>query len=274
MWAPAVDGGRDGGFDYETIPGGYYDAVYRRRRGIQSKWHHLKFRRVVEEMEGHRRHLDLGCGPGTLIGLLDDRFISTGIDSSTTEIEYARREYESESKRFLAISARALPDDCRDYDVATAVEVVEHLAPAEVDDVLRATIERLRPGGKLIVTTPNLRSAWPLVEILVNRFGEVSYASQHIDRFTPGLLRQLLQDLGLKDVRVDPYLALAPFAAPLGWRLADMLARLERGPLERVVGLLLLGTGIKPRGWIATPLLGRGDDGLAIGARASAGPTE
>jgi hypothetical protein len=24
-------------FDYETIPGGYYDAVYRRRRGIQSK---------------------------------------------------------------------------------------------------------------------------------------------------------------------------------------------------------------------------------------------
>jgi hypothetical protein len=38
------------------------------------KWHHLKFRRVLEEMEGHPRHLDVGCGPGTLIGLLDDRF--------------------------------------------------------------------------------------------------------------------------------------------------------------------------------------------------------
>ena len=198
-------------------------------------------------MEGHQRHLDLGCGPGTLIGLLDERFISTGIDISTTEIDYARREYESESKRFFAISARALPVDWRNYDVATAVEVVEHLAPEELDDVLRATIERLRPGGKLIVTTPNFHSAWPLVEVLVNRFGEVNYASQHIDRFTAGLLRQLLQDLGLKDVRVHRYLALAPFAAPLGWWVADTLARLERGPLERVAGLLLLGTGIKPR---------------------------
>ena len=240
-----TDGDGDRGFDYETIPGGYYDAVYRRRRGIQSKWHHLKFRRVVEEMKGHQRHLDVGCGPGTLIGSLDDRFVSTGIDISRTEIDYARRLYESESRRFFAVSACALSDDCRDYDVATVVEVVEHLAPAELDDVLRATIGRLRPGGKLVVTTPNYRSAWPLVQMLVNRFGELNYAPQHINRFAPHRLRQLLQDLGLNDVRVHPYLALAPFAAPLGWRVPDMLARLERGSLERVAGLLLLGTGTK-----------------------------
>ncbi|MBV9096263.1 MAG: class I SAM-dependent methyltransferase [Streptosporangiaceae bacterium] len=246
---PAVtdrDGGR--GFDYDAIPDGYYDAVYQRRRGIQSKWHHLKFRRVVEEMEGRHRHLDVGCGPGTLIGLLDDHFISTGIDISTTQIGYARRVYQSESKRFYAVSARALPDDCRGYDVATVVEVIEHLAPAELDEMLRDTIERLDPGGKLVMTTPNFRSAWPLVEMLVDRFGQPDYAHQHINKFTPRRLRQLLQALGLKDVRVHPYLALAPFAAPLGWRLADKLARLERGPVERVAGLLLLGTGTKPRG--------------------------
>jgi 2-polyprenyl-3-methyl-5-hydroxy-6-metoxy-1,4-benzoquinol methylase len=235
-----------GGFDYETIPAGYYDVAYRRRGGIQSKWHHLKFRRVVEEMEGHLQHLDVGCGPGTLIGLLDERFSSTGIDISTTQIDYARLEYEGESKRFLAVDARALPDYCRDHDVATVVEVIEHLSPADVDDLLRATIERLRPGGKLVLTTPNFHSAWPLVQMLVKRFGEVNYTPQHINRFTPPRLRQLLQGLGLKDVRVHAFLALAPFAAPLGWRLPDMLARLERGPLERVAGLLLLGTGIKP----------------------------
>ena len=241
-----VDGGGDAGFDYETIPRGYYDAIYRRRRGIQSKWHHLKFRRVIEEMKGHQRHLDVGCGPGTLIGLLDDRLVSTGIDISRTEIDYAQREYASESKRFLAVSADALPDDCCDCDVATVVEVVEHLAPAELDDVLRATISRLRPGGKLVVTTPNFRSAWPLVEMLVNRFGDVHYGAQHINKFTTRRLRRLLQDLGLQQVRVRPYLAFAPFAAPLGWRLADTLARIEHGPIERVAGLLLLGTGIKP----------------------------
>jgi 2-polyprenyl-3-methyl-5-hydroxy-6-metoxy-1,4-benzoquinol methylase len=235
-----------GGFDYETIPGGYYDAAYRRGRGIQSKWHHLKFARVVEEMEGRARHLDVGCGPGTLIGLLDDRFVSTGIDISTPEIAYASREYESETKRFLAVPVRALPEDCRNFDVATVVEVVEHLSPAAVDDILRATVDRLRPGGKLVVTTPNCRSAWPLVEVLVNHFGDVKYASQHVNRFTAALLRRLLRRLELEDVRVRSFLALAPFAAPLGWRLSDALCRLERGPIERATGLLLLGTGLKP----------------------------
>ena len=247
--SPAVlDGPSDAGFDYETIPGGYYDVVYRRGRGIQSKWHQLKFRRVIEEMEGRPRHLDVGCGPGTLIGLLDHRFISTGIDICAAEIEYARSAYESTSKRFFAVHSQALPDECCDYDVATIVEVIEHLAPAELDDVLRTVIERLRPGGKLIVTTPNFRSAWPLVEVLVDHLGELDYAPQHIDRFTPSRLRRLLQDVGLEDVRVHPYLALAPFAAALGWRLADTLAQLERGPVERVAGLLLLGTGSKPPG--------------------------
>jgi 2-polyprenyl-3-methyl-5-hydroxy-6-metoxy-1,4-benzoquinol methylase len=246
VWLTATDSGCEGGFDYETIPGGYYDAVYRRGQGIQSKWHHLKFGRVIEEMEGRQRHLDVGCGPGTLIGLLDDRFISTGIDISTAEIDYARREYESQSKRFFAVPAHALPDDCHNYDVATVVEVIEHLAPAELDDVLGATIARLRPGGKLVVTTPNFHSAWPLVEMLIDRLGELSYAPQHINRFTPPRLLQLLQDLKLEEVHVHPYLALAPFMAPLGWGLADKLARVEHGPLEWAAGLLLLGTGIKP----------------------------
>jgi 2-polyprenyl-3-methyl-5-hydroxy-6-metoxy-1,4-benzoquinol methylase len=241
----AGDGAVAGGFDYEKIPAGYYDVAYRRRRGIQSKWHRLKFKRVVEEMEGYPRHLDVGCGPGTLIGLLDNRFTSTGIDISTTQIAYARREYQTESKRFLAVPPRALPADCRDYDVATVVEVIEHLAPANVDDLLRATIEHLRSGGKLVVTTPNFHSTWPLVQMLVNHFGEVNYTVQHINRFTPPRLRQLLQGLGLKDVRVHSFLALAPFTAPLGWRLPDLLARVERGPFERVAGLLLLGTAIK-----------------------------
>jgi 2-polyprenyl-3-methyl-5-hydroxy-6-metoxy-1,4-benzoquinol methylase len=237
----------DGKFDYEAISGEYYDAVYRRGRGVQSKWHHLKFRRVIEELEGHHRHLDVGCGPGTLIGLLDDRFVSTGIDVSTVEIDYARRAYENGSKCFFAVPAHELPDDCREYDAVTIVEVIEHLTPAELDHVLNITIERLRPGGKLVVTTPNFHSAWPLVEMLVDRFGELNYASQHINRFTARRLRQLLQGVGLEDVHVHSYLALAPFAAPLDWRLADVLANFERGAIERMAGLLLLGTGFKPK---------------------------
>src|SRR4051794_27898546 len=50
-------------FDYTTIPAGHYDRVYRRGRGIQSKWHHLKFERVAAQIYDRRRVLDVGRGP-------------------------------------------------------------------------------------------------------------------------------------------------------------------------------------------------------------------
>ena len=241
-----IERGRTVGFDYESIPPGYYDEVFHRGAGIQSKWHQMKFRRVAEEMTGHRRHLDVGCGPGTLIGVIDSRHESVGIDISHNQIAYARRRRESPTSSFYVCSARDLPAELHDFDVATVVEVIEHLVPEQVDDVLSGTIERLRPGGKLVVTTPNFRSAWPLMEALVNRFGKVKYSAQHINKFTPRLLREQLRDLGLVDVEVKPYLVLAPFAAAFSWRAADVIGRLERGPFERAAGLLLLGTGVKP----------------------------
>ena len=106
--------------------------------------------------------------------------------------------------------------------------------------------ERLRPGGKLVITTPNFHSAWPLVEAVLNRFGEVSYDFQHINKFVPVLLEQLLRSHGLEQVRVEPFLFLAPFAASIRWELADRVAKLERGAIERRLGMLLIGSAMKP----------------------------
>ena len=58
-------------FDYDQIQSGHYDEVFHRHQGIQSCWHHLKFQQVKDALGACARHLDIGCGPGTLIGLLD-----------------------------------------------------------------------------------------------------------------------------------------------------------------------------------------------------------
>lgn len=65
---------------YDAIPTGYYDAVFHRRRGIQSKWHHLKFDRLRRAMAGLTDHLDIGCGAGTLVGTLGSGHRSVGVD--------------------------------------------------------------------------------------------------------------------------------------------------------------------------------------------------
>jgi 2-polyprenyl-3-methyl-5-hydroxy-6-metoxy-1,4-benzoquinol methylase len=232
-------------FDYDTIPSAYYDDVFSRGRGAQSKWHHLKFERVAQELEGFARHLDIGCGPGTLIGAYGRARNSVGVDIACSQIEHAREKYGSDRAAFYCSTVAELPVEVRDFDAVTAIEVIEHLAEEDVRLVLAGGIERLRPGGRLVVTTPNFGSAWPLIEIAVNRFGRVSYDVQHINKYRPRSLRRLLEELGLVDVHVEPILLISPFVASLSWSLADRFSRLER-PLARRLGLLLLATGLKP----------------------------
>jgi SAM-dependent methyltransferase len=232
-------------FDYETIPAGYYDDAFRRGRGVQSKWHHLKFERVACELDGYTRVLDVGCGPGTLAGNFAAGHDWVGTDLSTRQIEYARQTYGATGARFYRATPATVPEHEGPFDAVTMVELIEHLPPAAVDEALGDALSRLRPGGKVVVTTPNFRSAWPALEAVVNRFGDVSYSFQHVNRFDPSRLAALFERHGLVEAKAEPFLFAAPIAAAIGWRTADRVARLERG-VERRFGMLVLGSGHKP----------------------------
>ena len=232
-------------FDYESIPVGYYDEVFHRERGVQSKWHHLKFARIRERMRQPQQHLDVGCGPGTFIGTLSGHGTSVGADISEVQLDYAEQHYASPDRRFVAITPGALPFDDASFDCVTLVELIEHLTPDDAMTTLREAHRVLCPGGQLLVSTPNYRSLWPVIEGLLNRLGNVDYSDQHINKFNRKRLAGLLQDCGFREVGVEAYQLAAPFAAALGWRVADTVARLEPEWLTSRAGLLLLAEGEK-----------------------------
>jgi SAM-dependent methyltransferase len=74
------------------------------------------------------------------------------------------------------------------FDVITLFEVIEHIA--DLDSLLKKLAELLRPGGGLLIVTPNLasissrllRARWPAVE-----------PQDHLTLFTPSTLNGLLQ---------------------------------------------------------------------------------
>ncbi|NDJ84801.1 MAG: class I SAM-dependent methyltransferase [Chloroflexi bacterium] len=98
------------------------------------------------------RLLEMGCGLGHLLGLLQDDFECTGIDIAEYSIAQTRRNAPRASA--MAMSADAL-DSFEDgaFSVVVALHLVEHLPdPAYT---LREVNRILQPGGLWLFATPN-----------------------------------------------------------------------------------------------------------------------
>lgn len=232
-------------YDYDSIPTGYYDQVFHRGNGVQSKWHQLKFEYIRGFMGNYTNHLDIGCGPGTFIGTLSSESASMGVDISPVQIDYAVAHYGGRNKKFKTIDPGPLPFEDQSFDLVTLMEIVEHLNEIECQEMLREAIRTLKIGGRILITTPNYSSLWPLVEWLVNRMGEVSYEDQHITHFNRKKLAELINHSGLHCESVHSCLFVAPFLAAFNWRFPDAVSRIEPKFLTSNMGLSLLGIGCR-----------------------------
>jgi 2-polyprenyl-3-methyl-5-hydroxy-6-metoxy-1,4-benzoquinol methylase len=214
------------GYDYDkAIPAGFYDEIHQRRAGVRFFWHDLKFRAVAARLAGAARVLDVGCGPGTFIGNYLGGVECLGIDVSAPQIDYANRRYGTAEHRFSTQALAGL-DAC--FDAVTLIEVIEHLAPADARRLLAEVRGLLSPQGCLVVTTPNYRSLWPLIEWGVNLVSRVSYEQQHINKYARGRLAVELAQAGYTRIEVGTAVGLAPFAAVFGRQPAEWLDALER----------------------------------------------
>jgi 2-polyprenyl-3-methyl-5-hydroxy-6-metoxy-1,4-benzoquinol methylase len=214
---------------YDQISPGYYDLVYRRGRGVQWFWHHHRFGVVTEGLPASsRRIIDLGCGPGTFLGNLKAPFeYALGIDLAAPQIAYAQSRYHRPGLEFRVGDVTAL-DPAERFDVAVSIEVVEHLRPEDTQSFLSAIYDLLEPGGTLVLTTPNYRSLWLVLEWLVSKLGPVDYREQHINPFDRKRLRREAEQAGFVDVRCQTFFVIAPFLAAISGRLADRVLRWER----------------------------------------------
>lgn len=110
---------------------------------------------ITEDLAGPGgRILDVGCAQGTLGLMLAERGLRVSLlDIRPENIAYARSRVDKGQVDFhVGLLSESCPPE-NDYDVVVCTEVLEHVpAPAQFLTKLKG---KLRPGGALVLTTPN-----------------------------------------------------------------------------------------------------------------------
>lgn len=181
------------------------------------------FVRAVCAQGGRPEVLDVGCWNGTLGRKLirDCNAVVDGIERDATQAQQAR---EGGYRRVdVADLDREVPDaDGRSYDVILFGDVLEHLVHPE--QVLEKLVGRLKPGGRVLVSLPNIAFAVNRVTHLLGRWDYKDYGildRTHLRFFTKRTMIALVESAGLRVVRIDGYVGLHQYPAvvrePLRW---------------------------------------------------------
>src|SRR5689334_7652339 len=129
------------GFDYTAIPEGHYDRVLRGGHPIRRFWHLSKFERVLDYLprRSGQALLDIGCFAGSFLSMAEPERFSRqlGVDILPAQVAYANAQHGAPFRRFESVAS--ITDLARvdeRFDCVTVIEVIEHLAPAEIRALL------------------------------------------------------------------------------------------------------------------------------------------
>lgn len=187
----------------------------------EAERHHAAYRAtILPHLPASRsaRILDLGCGYGGFLLLLQQEGYqhAEGIDRSAEQIERAHR---------LGVTS-ASTADILDYlatmpaaDCITMIDVIEHLTRDEAITVLTACYHALRPGGCVIMRTPNVDGAFGSVL----SYGDLTH-ELHLNKLSA---LELMASLPYGEAAVLP-------VWPTGGSLAVRLIRAIGRPLCRI----------------------------------------
>ena len=226
-----------------------FDLPYSPDWGYDERFFHdvehryTKMHRLLRERWGDpagKRVLDLGSSRGLFLS----RF--TKSDRAGIEIAPEERALSAEHgveavEHFInafdgnRLTAR-LPFEDASADVVLAGEIIEHIVDTEA--FLREIRRVLRPGGAVVLSTPNILWWKHRLALLAGRYPDaLDYRTRygddfgHVRIFTPSLMRGLLEETGFVDVavvgkRLGPISSLTSTPEPVARgldRLADRL---------------------------------------------------
>ncbi|MDP9052958.1 MAG: class I SAM-dependent methyltransferase [Acidobacteriota bacterium] len=142
---PTPEESRTPGFDYGRFAERFRGAEDYVRRAVEFYKPFFADRENV---------LDIGCGRGEFLQLMRELEVKArGIDLSDESVAQCRQKGLEAEVADLFIYLASQPE--REFDGILSSQVVEHLNPGALPEMIRLCASRLRRGGLLAIETPN-----------------------------------------------------------------------------------------------------------------------
>ncbi|HEY2736895.1 MAG TPA: methyltransferase domain-containing protein, partial [Thermoanaerobaculia bacterium] len=158
--------------DRIAIPGDYQHRALYAGPAPQRFWHRAKLEEALAllRLGPGDRMLDAGCGSGLLAAMAAEvpGTEVLGVDANPAAIEFVARTFVRPNLKFRQALVDELDVEPGSFEKIGFLEVIEHLSRAQGEAVLAQFARLLAPGGRLVLTTPNRRSPWPLIEWLLD----------------------------------------------------------------------------------------------------------
>ncbi|MBI2218555.1 MAG: glycosyltransferase [Candidatus Rokubacteria bacterium] len=154
----------------------------------QRYWQRARHRIVLDAVKGRTAILDAGCGTSRIIQDLPG---AVGLDVAEPKLRWLAHR----RARLVGGTCERLPFRDETFDAVVNSEVIEHVP--DTPDILREAWRVLRPGGILVLGTPDYgRVLWWVIEWIYGKVVPGGYAQEHVTRFTHAELSARLRQGG------------------------------------------------------------------------------
>ena len=154
-----------------------------------------RYGELAQRFADHSPVLDIGCGRGEFMELLRESGVeTTGVEIDPVLVEEGRAAGFEISRGDGVLHLAAVPDGSLGGIVL--LQVVEHLTPQQVVDLVAVARHKLRGGGLMVVETVNPQSLYT--------FAHSFYLDPtHANPVHPAYLKFLFEQSGWKDVAIE-----------------------------------------------------------------------